>query len=248
VIVRILGTKITYAIYGEGKPIICIHGWLENKRVFRCSSYRNFLKGYRVISLDLPGFGGSDEVNKADFQKIINLIDGFTQELKLEHFSILGQCMGSAFVLDYAIKYQAKIEKIILVEPMLYLPWWFKTLLIPKVNKVIIKAFIKYKILSGLINRYGPTRGFKRDIKRMKILKRVNLNAALQYVKLLKEYSGEMHKERIKKITVPVTVINGRKTFRQVKVTVKLLKTLIINVKQIEEKDKNHFIFLPYIK
>ena len=82
----------------------------------------------------------------------------------------------------------------------------------------------------------------------MKSLKKVNLNAALKYVKLLKDYSGDNHKERIKKITVPVTIINGRKTFRQVKITIGLLKTVLINVEQIEERDKNHFIFLPYIK
>lgn len=247
-IVNIFGTKISYDIYGVGKPLICIHGWLETKRVFRCSSYKSFLIDYKVIALDLPGFGGSAETNKINFQEIIKLIDGLAQELKVENFTILGQCMGSAFALDYAIKYPAKVEKIILVEPMIYLPWWFRSLLIPRVNKFFVKAFLEYKILSGLLNKYRPIRGFKRNIRRMKSLQRVNITCALQYVKLLENYSKYNHKERIKKITVPVTIVNGGKTFRQVKKTIRLLKTVISDVKQQEEKDKNHFIFLPYIK
>jgi len=244
-VAEIIGNKITYDIYGSGKPIICIHGWLENRKCFRYQSYKNFLKDYKVIALDLPGFGGSSEPKEFSFEEITKLIDGFAEELKLESFDILGQCMGTDFALDYAIRYPQKVSKVILVEPMIYFPWWFKTLLIPKINKRLIKAFIDYKMLSGLMNKYRPIRGFRRDLHRMKNLQKVNVNSALQYVKLLRSYSRYNQEERIRQIRTDVVIVSGGKTFRQVKKSIKTLKKIFNDVNHIEDKEKNHFIFFP---
>ena len=246
-VANILETKITYDIYGNGKPIICIHGWLENKRCFRYQSYKSFLKDYQVIALDLPGFGGSGEPKEYSFEEITEIINGLAEELKLESFEVLGQCMGTVFALDYAVRYPEKVEKVILVEPMLYFPWWFKVLLIPKVNKGIIKAFIDFKMVTGIMNKYRPIKGFRRDFNRMKCLQRVNIPAALSYVKILRRYSRRNHEDRIKEITASVLIVSGENTFRQVKKSVVTLKKLfnIDNISHIEKKDKNHFIFFP---
>ena len=57
--VEIGGTPVTYVEIGEGRPILLIHGlsgswqnWLEN-----IPALAN--RGFRVLALDLPGFGAS---------------------------------------------------------------------------------------------------------------------------------------------------------------------------------------------
>jgi len=244
-VMDIMGYKITYDIYGSGKPIVCIHGWLENRKCFRYQSYKEFLKDYQVIALDLPGFGGSSEPKEYTFEEITKIIDGVAQKLGLESYDILGQCMGTDFALDYAIRYPQKVEKVILVEPMIYFPWWFKVLLIPKINKWLVKAFVNYKMLSKIMNKYRPIRGFRRDFQRMKNLQKVNVNSALQYVKLLRDYSKCSQGQRIKQIRTNVDIISGGKTFRQVKKSIRDLKKILNDVNHIEDKEKNHFIFFP---
>jgi len=244
-VAEIIGTKIAYDVYGSGKPIICIHGWLENRKCFRYQSYKNFLKDYKVIALDLPGFGGSSDPKEFTFEEITKIIDGFAEELGLESFDIIGQCMGTDFVLDYAIRYPQKVSKVILVEPMIYFPWWFKALLIPKINKGIMKAFINYKMLSRIMNKYRPIKGFRRDMQRMKSLQKANVNSALQYVKLLRNYSKGNQEERIKEIRKDVVIVSGGKTFRQVKKSIRILKEIFNEANHIEDKEKNHFIFFP---
>lgn len=110
----ILGTKITYEIYGRGKPIICIHGWLENKRVFRSSSYKNFLKEYKIIALDLPGFGGSDEANEINFEGIIKAF-GPIKDVKVR-FLDNNQAEATFTVTDKIWDYTSKPNKSVAVE------------------------------------------------------------------------------------------------------------------------------------
>jgi pimeloyl-ACP methyl ester carboxylesterase len=50
--------KIHYQVYGEGHPIILLHGFCETHRIWS-QFVNNFPPGVKVYSPDLPGFGES---------------------------------------------------------------------------------------------------------------------------------------------------------------------------------------------
>jgi len=237
------GDKISYQVYGDGENLICIHGWLENKSFFRYSSYRRFLENYKVYSIDLPGFGNSSMIEDVSIEKVAKIINSFSEKLNLKKINILGQCMGTVFALDYIIRYPEKVKSIILIEPVLFFPWWFKIFLLPKVNKCILKGFLKYKLLTKIINRHKPIKGFFRDKKRIKNIKKARVENALRYVKLLYGVSKENYYNRLKTIKVPVKVVTGENTFKEVKESTKILKNVINEVEHVEYSKKNHFIF-----
>ena len=58
--VNIRGLDINYICEGQGDTVLLLHGWGSNITLFQ--SAIDLLKTkYRVIAMDMPGFGGSDE-------------------------------------------------------------------------------------------------------------------------------------------------------------------------------------------
>ncbi len=59
---------------GKGKILLCLHGWGSDSTSFEAIS-KNFSKTYRVIRLDLPGFGQSqippDDWQVKDYAKFV---------------------------------------------------------------------------------------------------------------------------------------------------------------------------------
>ena len=55
------GVTFHYVDYGskEGKPILFLHGWGQNIQMMKPVADA-FQKDYRILILDLPGFGESE--------------------------------------------------------------------------------------------------------------------------------------------------------------------------------------------
>ena len=69
---------ISYEIINprEQKDIIFLHGWGSNKEIMK-NSFSPYLKNFRHIYIDLPGFGNSENkyaLKTSDYVKIINLV------------------------------------------------------------------------------------------------------------------------------------------------------------------------------
>lgn len=60
---EIEGLKIQYEDRGGGEPILLLHGWMASIEAMRPIADAVVNMGMRAISLDFPGFGGSDEPN-----------------------------------------------------------------------------------------------------------------------------------------------------------------------------------------
>ncbi|WP_261664603.1 alpha/beta fold hydrolase [Deinococcus sp. Marseille-Q6407] len=54
--VNVNGAKVFFKAEGQGEPLLMIHGYPLNGELFKKN--RN-LAGYRVVTVDLPGFGKS---------------------------------------------------------------------------------------------------------------------------------------------------------------------------------------------
>ena len=61
---------VHYEVYGQGKPVILLHGWLGSWRLWQ-STMEGLGRGHRVYALDFWGFGESgkrrDSYNINDF-------------------------------------------------------------------------------------------------------------------------------------------------------------------------------------
>lgn len=116
--VKIDGQNIFYREAGDkGKPtILLLHGFPTSSFMFR--NLIPLLAGsYHVVAPDYVGFGQSSmpKINEFEytFENLTNVVDKFTQELKLTKYSIYVQDYGSPVGFRLAVKHPERIQAII---------------------------------------------------------------------------------------------------------------------------------------
>lgn len=106
---------INYEKYGQGKPIIFLHGWGTTLETFKKIALVIKTK-YEVYLLDLPSFGASIEPHyPLDIDDLSIILNEFINDLNLIKPIIVGHSYGGRIAVQYASKYQ-NIEKLILID------------------------------------------------------------------------------------------------------------------------------------
>lgn len=108
---------INYAEGGKGKPIILIHGWTNNWTGM-VPVAKNLLPGYRVIIVDLPGYGDSSRLKNYSAELMAKYLCKFTENLGLDKVSLAGHSMGTFIVSQFLKMYPDKVNKVILIGPV----------------------------------------------------------------------------------------------------------------------------------
>jgi pimeloyl-ACP methyl ester carboxylesterase len=114
--INILGLKICYDEVGpeNGAPILIMHGWGCNRQTV--ASIRDILSSkMRVICIDLPGHGLSDEPHEVwGVYEYTNLIEKFIDALKLKNPVLLGHSFGGR--ISILLSSRCNVNKVILVD------------------------------------------------------------------------------------------------------------------------------------
>lgn len=134
--------KINYIDYGnsKGKPIVLLHGWGQNIDMMRPIGDK-FQKEYRIIILDLPGYGNSEEPKYSwTVNDYCDAVHELLKRLKVKNPIMIGHSFGGKISLMYAGSH--KVEKLIL----------FGSPYKPEITKLSLKTKIlkKLKQIPGL--------------------------------------------------------------------------------------------------
>ena len=105
---------------GAGEPMICIHGLGGTKASF-LPTVAALADGYRVVAVDLPGFGESDKPIAAPYdapyfaRSILDLMDA----LGIESAHLIGNSMGGRIAIETGLLAPERVERIVLLSPAL---------------------------------------------------------------------------------------------------------------------------------
>jgi pimeloyl-ACP methyl ester carboxylesterase len=74
---------------------------------------------YRVIRLDLPGFGltGPDPTGDYSDQRTLTVLAGLMDQLGLPRASFIGNSLGGRFAWQFAARYPARVTRLVLISP-----------------------------------------------------------------------------------------------------------------------------------
>ncbi len=98
------GVTFHYVDYGskEGKTILFLHGWGQNIQMMKPVADA-FQKDYRILILDLPGFGESEEPKEIwTLQDYVDCIYDLVSSLDIENPILFGHSFGGKIALLYA--------------------------------------------------------------------------------------------------------------------------------------------------
>lgn len=114
--------KIHYNEAGQGETVVMLHGGGPG-----ASGWSNYYKnidafvdaGYRVILMDCPGFNKSAEIVTDVPRGLLNAqaVKGLLDVLKIDKAHLIGNSMGGATSLNFALEFPDRLDKLILMGP-----------------------------------------------------------------------------------------------------------------------------------
>jgi pimeloyl-ACP methyl ester carboxylesterase len=107
------GVKIYYEIYGEGHPLLVLHGNGGSIKDV-ASFYPQLLKKYKIIAIDSRAQGNSTDTDTPlTYDLMASDINALLDELKIDSTFIWGHSDGAILGLIMAMKYPKKVEKLL---------------------------------------------------------------------------------------------------------------------------------------
>ena len=110
---EINGGRIYWEAAGEGEPLVFIHGFTLDTRMWD-DQWDVFAEKYRVIRYDARGFGRSS-LPDGPFSHQDDL-RALMDHLGIETFHLVGLSMGGAISLDYAVTRPSDLNSLVLID------------------------------------------------------------------------------------------------------------------------------------
>ncbi|KYO84091.1 2-hydroxy-6-oxo-6-phenylhexa-2,4-dienoate hydrolase [Pseudomonas aeruginosa] len=114
--------RLHYNEAGQGEAVIMLHGGGPG-----ASGWSNYYKniealadaGFRVILLDCPGFNKTDEVVTDTQRGLLNAraVKGLMDGLSIEKAHLVGNSMGGATALNFALEFPERLDRLVLMGP-----------------------------------------------------------------------------------------------------------------------------------
>lgn len=113
--------------WGQGKPIVLIHGWPLSSEMWEYQARSLVEKGFRVISYDRRGFGKSSKpFNGYSYDYLASDLNDLMTQLELQDATLVGFSMGGGEIARYLSRYgSGRVEKAILVSSIV--PYMLET-------------------------------------------------------------------------------------------------------------------------
>ena len=119
--VAVNGVELYYETYGEGEPLLLLHGNSQSILAFT-HQIPEFAKHYRVIAVDTRGQGKSTEDGQRyTYELFAEDMKALLDELGLDSVNVVGWSDGGNTGLLLAMKYPKKVKKLVTMGANIYI-------------------------------------------------------------------------------------------------------------------------------
>ncbi|MGA8263881.1 MAG: alpha/beta hydrolase, partial [Ignavibacteriaceae bacterium] len=131
------GIKVYYEVYGEGEPIILLHGAFYTIEMNWGQLIPELSKTRKVIAIEFQGHGHSPYSDrKLDIVTLAKDVEGVMDYLKIDSADVAGYSMGGSVAYQFAVQSPKRLKKLIIISSTYKTDGW-----LPIVNK----AFENFK-------------------------------------------------------------------------------------------------------
>jgi pimeloyl-ACP methyl ester carboxylesterase len=106
---------VHYEVYGRGRPVILLHGWLGSWGVWQ-ETMAYLGRYYRTYAIDFWGFGESGKKRTTyAVHDFVTLVDQFMDHMGIARAPLVGHSMGGTVSLSVAIQFPERIDKVVVI-------------------------------------------------------------------------------------------------------------------------------------
>ncbi|WP_126243722.1 alpha/beta fold hydrolase [Chitinophaga rhizosphaerae] len=119
------GIKLYYEVYGEGKPIVLLHGSFMTIPL-NWSQMIPMLKGRKVIAAEMQGHGRTKDTDRAfNYENMADDVSGLLKHLKIDSADVLGYSMGGGVAFQLAVRHPEQVRRLIVLSgSYAHDGWW----------------------------------------------------------------------------------------------------------------------------
>mgnify|MGYP001492323987 CR=1 FL=1 len=124
------GIKVYYEVYGEGEPIILLHGAFYTIEMNWGQLIPELSKTRKVIAIEFQGHGHSPySERKLDIATLAKDVEGVMDYLKIDRADVAGYSMGGSVAYQFAVQSPNRLRKLIIISSTYKTSGW-----LPEVN------------------------------------------------------------------------------------------------------------------
>lgn len=112
--VKINESQIYYETYGEGTPLLLLHGGLGSIVHFK-DCIPTLSKHFKVIAVDSPGHGRSSHIDSLSYPLLSDYISQFIDHLQVDSLYLMGWSDGGIIGLSLAAQRPDKLKKLLAI-------------------------------------------------------------------------------------------------------------------------------------
>jgi pimeloyl-ACP methyl ester carboxylesterase len=117
------GARVRFVETGDGPPLLLVHGYLGSHSVWD-DAVDGLSAHFRTLAPDLPGFGESEKPPAARYPYNVDAfaesLADLVASLELGRVVVCGHDLGGAVALMMAARHPAMVERLVLVDPIVY--------------------------------------------------------------------------------------------------------------------------------
>jgi pimeloyl-ACP methyl ester carboxylesterase len=114
--VPVNGIKVYYEVYGEGRPLVLLHGAFYTIEMNWGQLIPELSKTRKVIAIELQGHGHTPfSDRKLDFATLASDVAGVMNYLKVDSADVAGYSMGGSVAYKLAIQSPKRVRKLVII-------------------------------------------------------------------------------------------------------------------------------------
>lgn len=119
------GLKMYYEIYGQGKPLVLLHGAFNTINLCFGQLIPELSKTRKIIAVELQGHGRTADIDRSfSFQSMADDVATLLRYLKTDSADVFGYSMGGGVALQLAIRHPGLVTKLVIASaPYKYEGW-----------------------------------------------------------------------------------------------------------------------------
>lgn len=120
------GLKMYYEVYGNGKPIVLLHGSYMNIPLNWSHIIPLLAKDRKVIVAEMQGHGRTRDISREfSYEGMADDVSGLLRHLKVDSADILGYSMGGGIAFQVAVRHPEQVRRLVVLSgTYTHDGWW----------------------------------------------------------------------------------------------------------------------------